>query len=42
MREMIVILTVAFLVIVDFSRYNGHYTAEATDFVRHYAGKIVR
>ncbi len=42
MREMMIILTVAFLVIVDFSRYRGHYTGEATDFVRHYAGKIIR
>ena len=42
MRELMLILIVAFLVIVDFSRYHGRYTGEATDFVRHYAGKIIR
>ncbi len=42
MREMIVILVVAFLVIVDFAKYHGHHTGDATDFVWHYAGKIVR
>jgi hypothetical protein len=42
MREMIVTFVVAFLVIVDFAKYNGRHTEEAKDFVWHYAGKIVR
>jgi hypothetical protein len=42
MRELVIVLTVTFLVIVDFSRYRGHYTGEAMDLVWHYAGKVVR
>ena len=42
MRELLMVLTITFLVIVDFSRYRGHYTGEAMDFVWHYAGKVVR
>ena len=42
MRLLIATLILAFLVIVDFARYHGHYSGQAADFVWHYAGKIGR
>jgi hypothetical protein len=40
MRLMVMTLVVAFLVIVDFAKYHGRHTGDATDLVWRYAARV--